>query len=35
VRPTSRGTWFVSAAHTDEDVAATLEAVERALQRIL
>jgi len=35
VRPTSRGTWFVSAAHTGEDVAATLEAVERALQRIL
>jgi glutamate-1-semialdehyde 2,1-aminomutase len=35
VRPTSRGTWFVSAAHTDDDVASTLEAVERALQRIL
>lgn len=35
VRPTSRGTWFVSAAHTNEDVAATLEVVERALQRIL
>ncbi|MBS0419872.1 MAG: aminotransferase class III-fold pyridoxal phosphate-dependent enzyme [Proteobacteria bacterium] len=34
VRPTSRGTWFVSAAHTDEDVASTLNAVERALQRI-
>jgi glutamate-1-semialdehyde 2,1-aminomutase len=34
VRPTSRGTWFVSASHTDEDVASTLEAVERALQRI-
>ena len=35
VRPTSRGTWFVSAAHTDDDLASTLEAVERALQRIL
>ncbi len=29
VRPTSRGTWFVSTAHTDEDIAATLDAVER------
>jgi len=35
VRPTSRGTWFVSATHTDEDVALTLDAVEQALQRIL
>ena len=35
VRPTSRGTWFVSAAHTDEDVATTLNAVEQALQRIV
>jgi len=34
VRPTSRGTWFVSATHTDEDVAATVSAVEQALQRI-
>lgn len=33
IRPTSRGTWFVSAAHTDDDVAATLDAVARALQR--
>lgn len=33
VRPTSRGTWFVSAAHTEEDVARTLDAVEVALQR--
>jgi glutamate-1-semialdehyde 2,1-aminomutase len=35
VRPTGRGTWFVSAAHTDSDVASTLDAVEHALQRIL
>jgi glutamate-1-semialdehyde 2,1-aminomutase len=35
VRPTSRGTWFVSAAHTDDDVAVTLNAVEQALQRIV
>ena len=35
VRPTSRGTWFVSSTHTDDDVASTLEAVERALQRVL
>jgi glutamate-1-semialdehyde 2,1-aminomutase len=35
VRPTSRGTWFVSAAHTEDDVALTLAAVEKALQRIV
>jgi glutamate-1-semialdehyde 2,1-aminomutase len=35
VRPTGRGTWFVSAAHTESDVASTLEAVERALPRTL
>jgi glutamate-1-semialdehyde 2,1-aminomutase len=34
VRPTSRGTWFVSSAHTDSDVAQTLDAVDRALQSI-
>jgi glutamate-1-semialdehyde 2,1-aminomutase len=34
VRPTSRGTWFVSAAHSDHDVASTLEAVQRSLQSI-
>lgn len=34
VRPTSRGTWFVSAAHSDSDVAQTLDAVDRALQAI-
>jgi glutamate-1-semialdehyde 2,1-aminomutase len=33
VRPTGRGTWFVSTAHTDDDVASTLDAVEHALQR--
>ncbi len=32
VRPTSRGTWFVSAAHSDSDVTQTLDAVDRALQ---
>jgi glutamate-1-semialdehyde 2,1-aminomutase len=35
VRPTNRGTWFVSTAHTDSDVASTLDAVGHALQRIL
>lgn len=34
VRPTSRGTWFVSSTHTDEDVKATLDAVESALRQI-
>jgi len=34
VRPTSRGTWFLSAAHSDSDVAQTLDAVDRALQAI-
>jgi glutamate-1-semialdehyde 2,1-aminomutase len=34
VRPTSRGTWFVSSAHSDSDVAQTLDAVDRALQSI-
>lgn len=31
VRVTSRGTWFVSTAHTEADVDRTLEAAERAL----
>jgi glutamate-1-semialdehyde 2,1-aminomutase len=35
VRPTGRGTWFVSAAHTDADIASTLDAVEHALPRTL
>ena len=32
VRPTARGTWFVSAAHTSEDVITTLAAAREALQ---
>lgn len=35
VRPTGRGTWFVSTTHTDSDIASTLEAVGHALQRCL
>jgi glutamate-1-semialdehyde 2,1-aminomutase len=34
VRVTSRGTWFVSAAHSADDIAVTLEAVDRVLARI-
>lgn len=34
VRIVPEGTWFVSAAHTEADVAATLEAVERALRSV-
>jgi glutamate-1-semialdehyde 2,1-aminomutase len=34
VRPTARGTWFLSAAHSDSDVAQTLDAVGRALQKV-
>ena len=34
VRPTGRGTWFLSAAHTDADVAETVNAVHAALQKI-
>jgi glutamate-1-semialdehyde 2,1-aminomutase len=34
VRITSRGTWFLSAAHTDNDIDSTLAAAERALQSI-
>jgi len=33
VRPTSRGTWFLSTAHSDADVEATIRAAERALAR--
>lgn len=33
VRPTGRGTWFVSTAHTDGDTASTLEAVGHALKQ--
>ena len=32
IRPTSRGTWFLSTAHTESDIEGTLEAVDRALQ---
>ncbi|MGH3120051.1 MAG: aspartate aminotransferase family protein [Streptosporangiaceae bacterium] len=32
VRLTSRGTWFVSSAHTDQDIDLTLAAVDRALR---
>jgi glutamate-1-semialdehyde 2,1-aminomutase len=34
IRPTSRGTWFVSSAHTDDDVKSTLAAVDSALQQV-
>ncbi len=34
VRPTSRGTWFVSSTHTDEDVKSTLDAVDIALRQV-
>jgi glutamate-1-semialdehyde 2,1-aminomutase len=34
VRPTSRGTWFVSAAHTDSDVRNTLAAADAALSKM-
>lgn len=32
IRPTGRGTWFVSAAHSTEDIERTLQAVRKALQ---
>ena len=34
IRPTSRGTWFVSAAHTESDIEVTLEAVGRVLKQL-
>jgi glutamate-1-semialdehyde 2,1-aminomutase len=34
VRPTSRGTWFVSSTHTEDDVKSTLDAVESALRQV-
>ncbi len=34
VRPTPRGTWFVSAAHTESDLEVTLEAVGRVLKQL-
>jgi glutamate-1-semialdehyde 2,1-aminomutase len=33
VRPTGRATWFLSTAHTEDDVASTLDAVGHALQQ--
>jgi glutamate-1-semialdehyde 2,1-aminomutase len=35
VRPTSRGTWFLSSAHTDVDIADTLRAAEWALREVM
>jgi glutamate-1-semialdehyde 2,1-aminomutase len=35
IRPTSRGTWFVSAAHDSNDVHTTLDAAALALARLL
>ena len=34
VRPTGRGTWFLSAAHSDADIAETCAAVEAALREV-
>ncbi len=34
VRPTSRGTWFVSSTHTDDDMKSTLDAVDSALRQV-
>jgi glutamate-1-semialdehyde aminotransferase len=34
VRPTSRGLWFVSAAHTDDVIDRTLAAATEALRRL-
>jgi glutamate-1-semialdehyde 2,1-aminomutase len=34
IRPTSRGTWFISAAHTEAEVGKTLEAVQGALKSL-
>jgi glutamate-1-semialdehyde 2,1-aminomutase len=34
VRPTSRGTWFMSTAHTDADIEETVRGAERALQTL-
>src|SRR6202035_5090002 len=35
VRPTSRGTWFLSTAHTDADVEETIRATEVALASVV
>jgi glutamate-1-semialdehyde 2,1-aminomutase len=34
VRPTGRGTWFVSASHSETDVAETLDAVRAAAAQL-
>ena len=34
VRVIERGLWYVSAAHTDDDIAVTLEAADRVLGEI-
>ena len=34
VRTTARGTWFMSAAHTDADIDATLDAADTAASRL-
>jgi glutamate-1-semialdehyde 2,1-aminomutase len=34
IRITSRGTWFLSAAHTDEDIDATIAAADRAMKSV-
>jgi glutamate-1-semialdehyde 2,1-aminomutase len=34
IRPTSRGTWFLSAAHNADDVEKTVDGVEKALRRL-
>jgi glutamate-1-semialdehyde 2,1-aminomutase len=34
VRVTARGTWFLSTAHTDEDIEQTLEVAERVMKEI-
>jgi glutamate-1-semialdehyde aminotransferase len=32
IRPTGRGTWFLSTEHTESDIETTLEGVRRALR---
>jgi len=34
VRTTARGTWFMSAVHSDDDIDATLDAAERAVSSL-
>jgi glutamate-1-semialdehyde aminotransferase len=35
IRPTTRGTWFMSAAHSEADIDETLEAAEAAMRTLL